>query len=99
MENMAARQTFRVGGGGHLFAANDAHVVGVGEFFCGCVGVVGVHDVDGLSREYDVVEGLLEGSHRQVHGTDGEEGQGVDADHDRDEDDVQDHLETIDNQT
>ena len=91
MENVVAGQLLcrrRV----HLFPADDADVVRVGQLLFGGVGIVGVHVVDGPPGEDDVVEGLLEGPGRQVHGTDGEKGEGVDADHDGDENQIEYHL-------
>ena len=49
--------------------------------------------MNGPSREDDVIEGLLEGSHGEVHGPDGEQGQGVDAHHDDHKHDVEKNLE------
>ena len=56
-------------------------------------GLPGVHVVNGPSREDDVIEGLLEGSHGEVHGPDGEQWQGVDAHHDDHKHDVEKNLE------
>jgi hypothetical protein len=78
----------------HLFSTYDANVIRVGQLFVGGVRVPGVHVVDGPAREDDVVEGFLEGAHRQVHRPDGEQRQRVDADHDDDEQDVKDDLKT-----
>ena len=93
MENVVAGELLRRGGRRHLLPADDADVVGVGQLLGGGVGVVGVHVVDGAAGHDDVVEGLLEGADRQVGGADSEQGQGVDANHDGNEDDVKDHLE------
>ena len=91
MEDMVAGQLFS-GGGQHLLPADDAYVVGVGEFFGGSVRVPGVHVVDGSAREYDVVECFFECAHSQVHGSNGEQGQGVNTDHDDDKQDVKKNL-------
>ena len=91
MKDVVAGQLFS-GGGQHLLPADDAHVVSVSEFFGCSVRVPGVHVVDGSAREYDVVEGFFECPHSQVHGANGEQGQGVNADHDDDKQDVKQNL-------
>ncbi len=49
--------------------------------------------MDGPSGEDDIVEGLLERAHGQVHWPDGKQRQRVDPDHDDHEHDVQHHLQ------
>ncbi len=66
----------------HLLPADDADVVGGGELLLGGVGIPGVHVVDGPPGQDHVVERLLEGPCRQVHGPDGEQRQRVDSYHD-----------------
>lgn len=91
MEDVIAGQLFG-GGGQHLLPADDADVVGVRQLFCSGVRVPGVHVVDGSAREYDVIEGFLEGAHCQVHGANGKQGQGVNANHDDDKQDIKENL-------
>ena len=91
MEDVVAGQLFS-GGGQHLLPADDAHVVSVSEFFGCSVRVPGVHVVDGSAREYDVIKGFFECAHSQVHGANGEQRQGVNADHDDDKQDVKQNL-------
>jgi len=97
VEDVVARQLLG-GRGCHLLPADDAHVVCGRQLLGRGVGVEGVHVVDGSSRQHHVVEGLLECPHRQVHWADGKEGQGVDPDHDDEEEDVEEHPDQSDGQ-
>ena len=91
VEDVIARQLLG-GGRQHLFPADDANVVGIGQLLLGRVRIPRVHVVDGPAREDDVVEGFLEGAHRQVHRSDREQRQRVNADHDDHEQNVEDNL-------
>ena len=94
MEDVAAGQL--LGGarsGGHLLPADDAHVVSVGELLGRGVRVERVHVVDGAPGQHHVVERLLERPHGEIHRADGEQGQGIDPDHDDEEEDVEQHFD------
>jgi hypothetical protein len=93
VEDVIAGQLFSCGGQ-HLLSADDADIVSVGQFFSCGIRVPGVHIVDGSAGKYDVIEGFLEGAHSQVHGANGEQGQGINADHDDDKEDVEKNLKT-----
>lgn len=71
MENVVAGQLLG-GGGDHLLPADNTDVVSVGQLLgCG-VRVEGVHVVDGSPGKHHVIECLLEGPHREVHGPNSE---------------------------
>ena len=76
--------------------ADDAHVVCGGKLLSRGVRIKGVHIVDGPSWQHHVVERLLERPHRKIHRPDGEQGQGVDPDHDDEEEDVEEHPDQSD---
>ena len=99
MEDVTAGQL--LGGarsGGHLLPADDAHVVSVGELLGRGVRVERVHVVDGAPGQHHVVERLLERPHGEIHRADREQGQGVDPDHDDEEEDVEEDLDKADKQ-
>ena len=77
----------------HLLSADDADVVRVGQLLARGVGVERVHVVDRSPGENDVVKCFLEGSHGEVHRAHSEQGRGVDADHDDEEEDVEQHFD------
>ena len=88
MENVVAGQLLGRGGH-HLLPADDAHIVRVCQFFSCGVRIEGVHVVDCSPREDNIIESFLESSHSEVHWTHSKQGQGVDPDHDDEEQDVQ----------
>lgn len=99
MEDVAAGQLLGgARGGGHLLPADDAHVVSVGELLGRGVRVEGVHVVNGAAGQHHVIERFLEGPHGEVHRADGEQGQGVDPDHDDEEENVEEDLDKADKQ-
>ena len=99
VEDVAAGQLLGgAWGGRHLLSADDAHVVRVGELLSRGVRVQGVHVVDGAPGHHHVIERFLEGPHGEVHRADGEQGQGVDPDHDDEEENVEEDLDKADKQ-
>ena len=79
--------------GSHLLPADDAYVVSVGQLLrCG-VRIEMVHVVDGAARQNNIIECFFERSHGEVHGSDSEEWQSVDPDHDHEEEDVEEDLD------
>ena len=92
VEDVTAGQLLSTAGH-HLLPADDADVVRVGQLLARGVGVERVHVVDRSPGENDVVKCFLEGSHGEVHRAHSEQGQGVDADHDDEEEDVEQHFD------
>jgi len=76
------------GRGSHLFSADNAYVVCGGEFVCSGVWIECVHVVDCTTGQNNVVEGLLEGAHGEVHGTHREQRKCVNANHDNEKENV-----------
>ena len=92
MENVTAGQLLSTASH-HLLPADDADVVRVGQLLGRGVGVERVHVVDRSAGENNVVKCFLEGSHGEVHWAYSEQRQGVDTDHDDEEEDVEQHFD------
>jgi len=79
--------------GHHFLPADDADVVSVGELLGSSVRVESVHVVDCSAGEDHIVKCFLEGSHGEVHRADSEQRQGVDTDHDHEEENVEQNFD------
>lgn len=81
-----------LGSGYHLFSTDDTHIVRGLQVLRSCIWVECVHVANGSSRHYGIRYSLLKLPHREIHGSNGKQGEGVHFDHYGHERHVQQHL-------
>ena len=92
MKDVIAGQFLGGGGVHHLLATNDANIISALQFLWSGFRVPSVHIVDSSSGQDHIVKSFLECSRRQVHGSNSEQWQGVDAYHNDDKESVEDDF-------